>query len=46
MSGVIYVNGQKADNARYALPGGCENRASRLLADFVSRGGLKLEKGT
>ena len=44
MSGVVYVNGQKADKAGFAVvpEANIEVRGSTLR--YVSRGGLKLEK--
>ncbi len=44
MSGVVYVDGQKADKPGMAVPSGAavEVRGEKLA--YVSRGGLKLEK--
>ena len=44
MSGVVYVNGQKADKAGFAVAPGAAVEVRGSALPYVSRGGLKLEK--
>ena len=44
MSGVVYVNGQKADKSGTELDADAEVEVRGAVCPYVSRGGLKLEK--
>lgn len=44
MSGVVYVNNQKADKAGMSIPEDAEIEIRGKTNSFVSRGGLKIEK--
>lgn len=44
MSGVVYVNNQKADKAGMSIPEDAEIEIRGKTNTFVSRGGLKIEK--
>ncbi|MBQ9460259.1 MAG: TlyA family RNA methyltransferase [Oscillospiraceae bacterium] len=44
MSGVVYVNGQKADKAGFAVAQDAKIEVRGTTLPYVSRGGLKLEK--
>lgn len=44
MSGVVFVNGQRADKAGLAVAGAAEIEVRGNTLRYVSRGGLKLEK--
>ena len=44
MSGVVFVNGQRADKPGSAFPEDCEINIKGETLKYVSRGGLKLEK--
>ena len=44
MSGIVYVNNQKADKAGMSIPEDAEIEIRGKTNSFVSRGGLKIEK--
>lgn len=44
MSGIVYVNNQKADKAGMSIPKDAEIEIRGKTNSFVSRGGLKIEK--
>ena len=44
MSGIVYVNNQKADKAGMSIPEDAEVEIRGKTNSFVSRGGLKIEK--
>lgn len=44
MSGIVFVNGQRADKPGAAFPDDCEIEVRGASHEYVSRGGLKLEK--
>ncbi len=44
MSGIVYVNNQKADKAGMSVPEDAEIEVRGKTNEFVSRGGLKIEK--
>ena len=44
MSGIVYVNGQKADKAGETFPADASVEVRGATLQYVSRGGLKLEK--
>ena len=44
MSGIVYVNNQKADKAGMSIPEDAELEIRGKTNSFVSRGGLKIEK--
>ena len=44
MSGIVFVNGQKADKAGDMVPEGASVEVRGHDIGYVSRGGLKLEK--
>jgi len=44
MSGIVYVNGQKADKAGFPTAEDAEVEVRGNVLPYVSRGGLKLEK--
>lgn len=44
MSGIVYVNGQKADKSGFAVADDAEVEVRGNTLPYVSRGGLKLEK--
>lgn len=44
MSGIVYVNNQKADKAGMSIPEDAEIEVRGKTNTFVSRGGLKIEK--
>jgi len=44
MSGIVYVNNQKADKAGYLVPEDAQVEVRGKTMPYVSRGGLKLEK--
>ena len=44
MSGIVYVNNQKADKAGMSIPEDAEIELRGKTNSFVSRGGLKIEK--
>ena len=44
MSGIVYVNNQKADKAGMSIPADAEIEIRGKTNSFVSRGGLKIEK--
>lgn len=44
MSGIVYVNNQKADKAGMSIPEDAEIEVRGKSNSFVSRGGLKIEK--
>lgn len=44
MSGIVYVNNQKADKAGMSIPEDAEIEVRGKTNEFVSRGGLKIEK--
>ena len=44
MSGIVYVNNQKADKAGMSIPEDAEIEIRGKTNSFVSRGGLKMEK--
>ena len=44
MSGIVYVNNQKADKAGMSIPEDAEIESRGKTNSFVSRGGLKIEK--
>ncbi len=44
MSGIVYVNNQKADKAGMSIPEDSEIEVRGKTNSFVSRGGLKIEK--
>ena len=44
MSGIVFINGQKADKAGEPVPEGAQVEVRGHDIGYVSRGGLKLEK--
>ena len=44
MSGIVFVNGQRADKPGVSFPEECEIEVRGQTLEFVSRGGLKLKK--
>ena len=44
MSGIVYVNGQKADKPGASFPADCDIEVRGNALPFVSRGGYKLDK--
>ncbi len=45
MAGIVYVNGQKSDKPGMSVPADAEIEVRGKTLPYVSRGGLKLEKG-
>ncbi|MCC8182794.1 MAG: TlyA family RNA methyltransferase [Clostridiales bacterium] len=44
MAGQVFVDGRRVDKSGYAVPEGAEIQVRGKTLDYVSRGGLKLEK--